>query len=110
MGQEGFFLKHEVLGGAVPAAQHGTTYPDLQAARSMADELWWTAVARASHQSIINLSNGQEMVRRPDGSWMWMTLPGAGNGISDQDDVVDVRSERGWRPFRGRRPKAKASG
>lgn len=105
MGKEGFLLKHEVLGAAVPVPQHGTTYPDLPAARNVADELWWTADARASHQSIVNLATGQEMVRRPDGSWM--TLSRAGKSVSNPNDVVDVRSDRGWRPFRGKGSKTK---
>ena len=99
MGREGFLLKHEVLGSTVPVPQHGTTYPDLISARNVADELWWTADARASHQSIVNLASGQETVRRPDGSWM--TLAGE-RAAPDLREVVDVRSERGWRPFRGR--------
>lgn len=108
MGQEGFLLKHEVLGSTVPVAQHGTTYGDLAAARNVADELWWTADARASHQSIINLATRQEMVRRPDGSWMTLTAPS--RSLPDPGEVVDVRTERGWRPFRGKGPKDKVAG
>jgi hypothetical protein len=108
MGQEGFLLKHEVLGSTVPVPQHGTTYTDLVSARNVADELWWTADARASHQSIVNLSTHQEMVRRPDGSWM--TLTGGGRTLADVREVVDVRPERGWRPFRGKGSKDKIPG
>lgn len=108
MAQEGFLFKHEVLGSAVPVPQHGTTYPDLAAARNVADELWWTADARASHQSIINLATRQEMVRRPDGSWM--TMSGPARAVPAPREVIDVRSERGWRPFRGKGPKADVPG
>ena len=108
MGQEGFLLKHEVLGSAVLVPQHGTTYPDLPGARNVADELWWTADARASHQSIVNLANGQEMVRRPDGSWMM--LSGSGKSAANAQEVVDVRGDRGWRPFRGKGSKTKIPG
>ena len=108
MGQQGFLLKHEVLGSTVSVPQHGTTYADLLGARNVADELWWTADARASHQSIVNLATGQEMVRRPDGSWM--TLSGAGKSVSDAQGVVDVRGDRGWRPFRSKGSKTKIPG
>ena len=108
MGQEGFLLKHEVLGSAVPVPQHGTTYGDLAAARNVADELWWTADARASHQTIINLATRQEMVRRPDGSWMTLTAPS--RSIPSTSEVIDVRTERGWRPFRGKGSKDKVAG
>ena len=106
--QEGFQLKHEVLGSAVPVPQHDTVYSDLAAARSVADELWWTAGARASHQSIVNLVTGQEMVRRPDGSWM--PLSGVTRTNPEQRDVIDVRSERGWRPFRAKGSKTEVPG
>ena len=108
MGQEGFLLKHEVLGSSVPVGQHGTTYPDLASARNVADELWWTGDARASHQSIINLATGQQTVRRPDGSWM--TITGGGRTGPDPYEVIDVRGDRGWRPFRGKGSKSKIPG
>lgn len=63
-----YVLHHEVLGAGKADTGWSKEFPTLEEARRTADQDWWTADARAVRQTIIS-SNGDQQVRRADGTW-----------------------------------------